>query len=90
MDALKEKRGAGYSPLLNSNETLISISVVIAIRQGLQVLNKIGFVSRTQPQALAGVIVINNIQQGDKAAVVIEAALGMCPKAVERSGHESE
>src|SRR6476660_549979 len=28
---------------------------------------------------------IYNIQQGGKAAVVIEAALGMCPQAVERS-----
>src|SRR6476646_6943441 len=74
------------SPPRLETRTLMAISVVIAIRQGLQVFNKIGFVSRTQTQVLAGVIVINNIQQGGKAAIVVEAALGMCPQAVERRG----
>src|SRR5690349_6989416 len=68
------------------NENLISISVVIAIRQGLQVLDQISFFACTQTQVLAGVVVVDNIQQGGKAAVVIETAFGMCPQAVQRSG----
>ena len=73
----------------DSNETLISISVVIsimiAVRQGLEIFNKIALFTGAQTQALAGVIVVHNIQQGGKAAIVIEAAFGMCPQAIERS-----
>ena len=68
------------------NEDLISISVVIAIRQRLQVLNQISLFSNVQTQVLAGVVMINNVQQRGKAAVMIEAAFGMCPQAVERRG----
>src|SRR5579871_2147580 len=79
-----KKTRSGFAPLLDSNKTLISISVVIAIRQRLQVFNKIGLFSAAEAQALAGVIVVHNIQQGGKASIVIEAAFGMCPQAVER------
>ena len=74
----------------SQGKILISISVVvrivIAIRQGLQVLHQVSFFTCIQAQVLARIIVINNVQQGGKAAVVIEAALGVCPKAIQWGG----
>ena len=76
-------RSGILTPLLDSNETLISISVEIAIRQRLQVLNQIVLFAGVQAQVFAGVIMLNDVQQGGKAAVVIEAGFLMRPQSRE-------
>src|SRR5215831_4469001 len=64
--------------------TGILIAVRFRLGQGFQELDQVGFVLSRQPQAEAAVIVIHDVEQSGKAAVVVEPARGVRPETLER------